>query len=100
MLNSKDRRGLSTPRRHQTCGLPHAQGIGRLGLTEGDLRDLAAPEHLNSVGGLIVHQLQRLPEEGEQLEIDGHQFTIKRMAGHRIQAVTVRMAQAEDAGAA
>ncbi|MGE8250357.1 MAG: hypothetical protein ACN6PO_14210, partial [Stenotrophomonas bentonitica] len=33
-------------------------------------------------------------------EIDGHQFTIKRMAGHRIQAVTVRMAQAEDAGAA
>jgi len=62
--------------------------------------DLSAPDHLNSVGGLIVHQLQRLPEEGEQLEIDGHQFTIKRMAGHRIQAVTVRMAQAEDAGAA
>ncbi|HAU82071.1 hemolysin family protein [Stenotrophomonas sp. TWI273] len=62
--------------------------------------DLSAPDHLNSVGGLIVHQLQRLPEEGEQLEIDGHLFTIKRMAGHRIQAVTVRMAQAEDAGAA
>ena len=41
-----------------------------------------------------------ITEEGEQLEIDGHLFTIKRMAGHRIQAVTVRMAQAEDAGAA
>ena len=45
-------------------------------------------------GGLVVTTF--VPE----LEIDGHQFTIKRMAGHRIQAVTVRMAQAEDAGAA
>ncbi|NIJ72816.1 hemolysin family protein [Xanthomonas sp. F4] len=60
-------------------------------------RDLRAPEHLNSVGGLIVHQLQRLPEEGEQLQIDGHLFTVKRMAGHRIQAVTVRLAPAEAA---
>jgi len=58
-------------------------------------RDLAAPEHLNSVGGLIVHQLQRLPEECEQVRIDGQLFTVKRMAGHRIQAVTVRRAPEE-----
>lgn len=62
-------------------------------------RDLNAPEHLNSVGGLIVHQLQRLPEEGERLEIDSHLFTVKRMAGHRIQAVTVGLAQAAEAAA-
>lgn len=61
-------------------------------------QDLVAPEHLNSVGGLIVHHLQRLPEEGEQLQIDNHLFTIKRMVGHRIQAVTVTQAAA--AGAA
>ncbi|NEL40820.1 MAG: CBS domain-containing protein, partial [Xanthomonas perforans] len=34
-------------------------------------QDLSAPDHVNSVGGLIVHQLQRLPEEGETLELDG-----------------------------
>lgn len=51
--------------------------------------DLAAPAHVNSVGGLILHQLQRLPEEGESLLIDGHRFTVRRMAGHRIQMVTV-----------
>lgn len=56
--------------------------------------DLDAPEHLNSVGGLIVHHLQRLPEEGEQLQIDDHVFTIKRMNGHRIQAVTVTQTKA------
>ncbi|WP_369937980.1 hemolysin family protein [Xanthomonas tesorieronis] len=62
-------------------------------------RDLNAPEHLNSVGGLIVHQLQRLPSEGEQLTVDGHLFTVKRMAGHRIQAVTVGLEQAAEAAA-
>ncbi len=53
-------------------------------------QDLSAPDHVNSVGGLILYQLQRLPEEGETLELDGHLLTVRRMAGHRIQAVTVR----------
>jgi CBS domain containing-hemolysin-like protein len=51
--------------------------------------DLEAPEHINSVGGLIVHRLQRLPEEGESLELDGNLVTVRRMAGHRIQVVAV-----------
>lgn len=55
-------------------------------------RDMAAPDHVNSVGGLIVHQLQRLPEEGESLELDGHQVTVRRMVGHRIQSVAVQPA--------
>lgn len=53
-------------------------------------QDLSAPDHVNSVGGLILYQLQCLPEEGETLEVDGHLLTVQRMAGHRIQAVTVR----------
>lgn len=63
-------------------------------------RDLAAPAHVNSVGGLILHQLQRLPEEGEAQDIDGYRFTVRRMAGHRIQAVTVERLQAPDGAAA
>ncbi|MFL3626256.1 hemolysin family protein [Xanthomonas campestris pv. raphani] len=63
-------------------------------------RDLSAPDQVNSVGGLIVHQLQRLPEEGETLELDGHLLTVRRMVGHRIQAVTVRPVGEAGAGAA
>ncbi|PPT30392.1 hypothetical protein XarzCFBP7410_08510 [Xanthomonas arboricola pv. zantedeschiae] len=63
-------------------------------------QDLSAPDHVNSVGGLIVHRLQRLPEEGETLELDGHALTVRRMAGHRIQAITVRPIGEAGAGAA
>ncbi|KAB7763420.1 hemolysin family protein [Xanthomonas maliensis] len=59
-------------------------------------QDLSAPDHVNSVGGLIVHQLRRLPTEGETLRLDGHALTVRRMAGHRIQAVTVRPVEEAD----
>lgn len=52
--------------------------------------DLAAPAQANSVGGLILHHLQRLPEQGEALDIDGYRFTVRGMAGHRIQSVAVQ----------
>lgn len=47
-----------------------------------------------------MHRLQRLPEEGETLQLDGHDLTLRRMAGHRIQAVTVRPMGEAGAGAA
>ena len=62
--------------------------------------ELAAPAHVNSVGGLILHQLQRLPEEGETVRIDGHRFSVRRMAGHRIQVVAVDAAADAGPGAA
>ncbi|MCL7713603.1 hemolysin family protein [Stenotrophomonas mori] len=62
--------------------------------------DLDAPAHVNSVGGLILHRLQRLPEEGEVLDIGGYRFCVRRMAGHRIRNVVVEAAPDPDGAAA
>ncbi|GHH56646.1 hemolysin family protein [[Pseudomonas] boreopolis] len=59
-------------------------------------QDIAAPDHINSVGGLIVHTLQRLPEQDESVELDGLRLTVRRLAGHRIQAVDVARQAALD----
>jgi CBS domain containing-hemolysin-like protein len=43
-----------------------------------------------SVGGLIVHRLERLPTEGETLKFDGFSLTVRTMQGARAQAITVK----------
>lgn len=52
-------------------------------------RDIAAPADINSVGGLIVDRLQRLPDEGETLAFDGFDLTVQAMRGPRIQTILV-----------
>ena len=52
-------------------------------------RDIAAPADVNSVGGLIVDRLQRLPDEGETLAFDGFDLTVRAMQGPRIQTLLV-----------
>lgn len=52
-------------------------------------RDIEAPE-ANSIGGLIIQRLERLPAEGETLAFDGFDLTVRSMQGPRVQAVIVR----------
>lgn len=52
-------------------------------------RDIDAPADVNSVGGLIIHRLERLPLEGESLAFDGFDLTVRTMQGARAQAIVV-----------
>ncbi len=53
-------------------------------------REIDAPGEVNSVGGLIIHRLERLPSEGETLGFEGFTLTVSMMKGARAQAITVR----------
>ena len=52
--------------------------------------DIESPDEVNSVGGLIVHRLERLPAEGESLRFDGFTLTVRTMQGAKAQAITVK----------
>lgn len=52
--------------------------------------EIEAPDEANSVGGLIIHRLERLPAEGETLAFDGFTLTVRTMKGAKAQAITVR----------
>ncbi len=52
-------------------------------------REIDAPDEVNSVGGLIVHRLERLPAEGESLSFDGFTLIVRTMKGAKAQAITV-----------
>ncbi|MEP6880943.1 MAG: hemolysin family protein [Dokdonella sp.] len=52
--------------------------------------EIEAPDEVNSVGGLIVHRLERLPAEGESLRFDGFTLIVRTMQGAKAQAITVK----------
>jgi CBS domain containing-hemolysin-like protein len=52
-------------------------------------RDIDAPADVNSVGGLIIHRLERLPAEGETLSFDGFDLTVRSMQGARAKTILV-----------
>ncbi|MEO6688217.1 MAG: hemolysin family protein [Dokdonella sp.] len=54
-------------------------------------RDIDAPADVNSVGGLIIHRLERLPVEGETLNFDGFDLVVRTMQGARAQTIVVRL---------
>jgi CBS domain containing-hemolysin-like protein len=54
-------------------------------------RDIEAPADVNSVGGLIIHRLERLPIEGETLAFDGFDLTVRTMQGARAKSIVVRL---------
>ncbi len=43
-----------------------------------------------TVAGLILHQLRRIPDEGEGLRVDGVQLTIAEMKGPKIEKVIIQ----------
>ncbi|WP_395682664.1 hemolysin family protein [Dokdonella sp.] len=53
-------------------------------------RDIDAPADVNSVGGLIIHRLERLPVEGETLAFDGFELTVRTMQGARAKTILVQ----------
>lgn len=53
------------------------------------LDDIAAPEDVNSVGGLIVERLERLPDEGETLGFDDFSLTVCKREGARLLQIRV-----------
>ncbi len=52
--------------------------------------EIEAPDEVNSVGGLIIHRLERLPTEGESFAFDGFTLTVRAMKGAKAQAITVK----------
>ncbi len=53
-------------------------------------RDIDAPDEVNSIGGLIIHRLERLPSEGDSIGFDGFELEVRAMQGARIKTVLVR----------
>ncbi|MDK2897088.1 MAG: magnesium and cobalt exporter, family [Candidatus Atribacteria bacterium] len=51
--------------------------------------DIPESEEFESLGGLVMELLGKIPEEGEQVSIDGYQIVVERMKGKRI--VTLRL---------
>ena len=51
--------------------------------------DLTEEEDFDTVGGLVMHELGRLPRLGEKLEYDGFEFCVTRADRRRIDALQV-----------
>lgn len=51
--------------------------------------DLDPSEDYDTLGGYIVHELGRLPRQGEQLRTDGVRFTVETVDGRRVRRVRV-----------
>jgi CBS domain containing-hemolysin-like protein len=75
----------------QMTGEGIAEGDARASVDElSDLFDVQLPEgDFDSVGGLIVDRLGRLPEEGDRVECNGLALTVLKVAQHRIQRVRI-----------
>ena len=58
--------------------------------------DLANGE-FDTVGGLIMHKLGRLPRRGEELEFAGLRFCVKMADRRRIQSLEVTTTPAAEA---
>jgi magnesium and cobalt transporter len=54
-------------------------------------------EEYDTVGGLVMHELGRLPRRGEQLDFGGFRFRVLRGDRRRIQSVEVVRLEPDDA---
>ncbi len=55
------------------------------------IKEIAAEEEDNfqSVGGLVLHHLGRIPTEGEEFDVAGHHFEVIDMDGRRVDKVLI-----------
>jgi len=52
---------------------------------------LVAPDgHYDTLAGLVLERLGRLPDPGDEVTVDGWRLTVSRMDGRRIDRITVR----------
>lgn len=53
----------------------------------------------DTIAGLVLSQLGRIPEEGDSVEIEGHEVEVIQMDGHRIAEVRIEITPAATEGA-
>jgi CBS domain containing-hemolysin-like protein len=51
--------------------------------------ELPEDDEYDSIGGFVLHELGRVPEDGESVEADGARLTVEKMAGNRIEKVRI-----------
>ena len=63
----------------------------------GDLLGLQLPDSddYDTIGGLIVHRLSRIPQEGTELEVEGLKLTVLRANSRMIQRVKLELLEAD-----
>ncbi len=53
-------------------------------------------EEFDTIGGLVVHAMGRLPKGGERVRVEGFRFTVKRADSRRVHLLTVERIEPED----
>jgi putative hemolysin len=52
--------------------------------------DLPIDENYETLGGLIIHHLEKIPTAGQQITVDGYRLTVKEANKRRVISVIVR----------
>jgi CBS domain containing-hemolysin-like protein len=63
-------------------------------MIEGDFTS----EELETIGGLVLEQLNRAPERGDRVEVDGYVVEVTSVEGTRISTVRVHEREEDDSG--
>jgi magnesium and cobalt transporter len=53
-------------------------------------------EEFDTIGGLVVHAMGRLPKGGERVRVEGFRFTVKRADSRRVHLLTVERIEPQD----
>ena len=53
--------------------------------------ELESSENFETLSGLILYHLQEIPEEGQKLTLNNHQFIIEKSEGHKIDLVRLKV---------
>lgn len=55
------------------------------------------PDHdANTIAGLIIHEIQRIPDQGESIEMFNLKFTIIRKTANRVESIKATILQTQD----
>ena len=54
---------------------------------------------ITTLGGFVMQQLERLPEEGDTFETSGLKFSVARMSGRQVQTVSITPVRKPEGGA-
>ncbi len=58
--------------------------------------DLPNEEDFETLGGLIIHHLEKIPSPGEQITLNGYRLTVKEASKRRVISIIVRKLNPED----
>ncbi len=68
-----------------------AEGLTPLGDLEHDIIGLRVRDDggANTLSGLLMHRLARLPRPGDEVEVEGFRLTVRDLVGHRVGTVLI-----------